>query len=71
MDIFTQFHHVIWMGDLNYRIDFDNSSKGRTQRTPTQNMFTTMVDIIQKGEVLTLATQIFSSIVTVIDMLGI
>lgn len=22
MDILNQFHHVFWLGDLNYRLDF-------------------------------------------------
>ena len=27
LDILNQFHHVFWLGDLNYRLDFEFSDE--------------------------------------------
>jgi len=37
MDLLTNFHHVFWMGDLNYRIDLTSDS------VPTQSEFNHVV----------------------------
>ena len=40
MDILNQFHHVIWMGDLNYRLDYGDQG---AKETPSQETFDALV----------------------------
>jgi hypothetical protein len=46
MDCMNQFHHLIWMGDLNYRLDFTElfGEEAATAKTPPPELF----DEIQK-----------------------
>lgn len=42
MDLLTGFHHVFWVGDLNYRVDFGNPTN-----TPSEEDFDKMVRSLQ------------------------
>lgn len=48
MDIMSQFDHVIWLGDLNYRLDFGNQGNAKT---PSADVHCSMVELArtQKG----------------------
>eukprot|EP00210_Caulerpa_lentillifera_P006808 g6507.t1 len=43
MDLLTGFHHVFWMGDLNYRVDM-----GEDTESPSDHVFKKMVDLLRK-----------------------
>jgi len=45
-DILNEYHHVIWMGDLNYRIDYGSQGDAKT---PTLEQFNHMVRLIESG----------------------
>eukprot|EP00217_Crustomastix_stigmatica_P010987 CAMPEP_0183796474 /NCGR_PEP_ID=MMETSP0803_2-20130417/11052_1 /TAXON_ID=195967 /ORGANISM="Crustomastix stigmata, Strain CCMP3273" /LENGTH=629 /DNA_ID=CAMNT_0026041115 /DNA_START=51 /DNA_END=1940 /DNA_ORIENTATION=+ len=45
MDITTQFHHLVWVGDLNYRVDY----KDETEKSPTPENFKAFVDAVTGG----------------------
>ncbi|XP_024522283.1 phosphatidylinositol 3,4,5-trisphosphate 5-phosphatase 2B-like isoform X2 [Selaginella moellendorffii] len=47
MDILSKFHHVFWMGDLNYRLDFENVEE-RTV-SPEKGVWQKVVDQINAG----------------------
>jgi len=47
MDIHTQFHHVFWMGDLNYRVA---STEQGDSKTPPDDHFNAMVNKITEGK---------------------
>ncbi|XP_024517131.1 phosphatidylinositol 3,4,5-trisphosphate 5-phosphatase 1-like isoform X2 [Selaginella moellendorffii] len=47
MDILSKFHHVFWMGDLNYRLDFENVEE-RTV-SPEKGVWQNVVDQINAG----------------------
>ncbi len=46
MDVMNQFHHLVWMGDLNYRLDLTDlfGAEAATAKTPPPELF----DAIQK-----------------------
>jgi hypothetical protein len=46
LDILSQFHHVIWAGDLNYRLNLVSDQK----RTPDQEEFDNLIKMIQNQE---------------------
>jgi endonuclease/exonuclease/phosphatase family metal-dependent hydrolase len=46
VDIMAQFHHLFWMGDLNYRLDFGDQGD---EKTPSEEQFNTMVAMINNG----------------------
>lgn len=48
MDILNQFHHVFWIGDLNYRLDF--GSEDERPLTPQRSIWDKMVKQILDGE---------------------
>lgn len=39
MDVLTGFHHVFWMGDLNYRIDFDDPAEATEKQIEQMVLF--------------------------------
>jgi len=43
-EILTDFHYVVWMGDLNYRVDFGN----QTEKTPSEDVFNVMTQLIEE-----------------------
>ncbi|KAH9318654.1 hypothetical protein KI387_020423, partial [Taxus chinensis] len=49
MDLLNQFHHVFWMGDLNYRLDFAETEE-RTM-TPQRRFWHAQVKQIVDGQV--------------------
>jgi hypothetical protein len=42
-DIMCQFDHVVFMGDLNYRLDYGNQGE---EKTPSKELFDSMVSKI-------------------------
>ncbi|GIL84443.1 hypothetical protein Vretifemale_13061, partial [Volvox reticuliferus] len=48
MDVLTAFHHVIWVGDLNYRLDYGQQASNPTE-SPTHADFTALVTEVQQG----------------------
>ncbi|GLI66127.1 hypothetical protein VaNZ11_009857 [Volvox africanus] len=48
MDVLTAFHHVIWVGDLNYRLDYGQQASNPTE-SPTQADFAALVTDVQQG----------------------
>lgn len=46
LDTLRQFHHVFWMGDLNYRLNFGDQGDSLS---PSEAQFTSMVQKIQAG----------------------
>lgn len=49
MDILNQFHHVFWMGDLNYRLDFEDK-----QLNPQTTHWSQVVEQIEQDNFLSL-----------------
>jgi hypothetical protein len=47
-DLLNEFHHLIWMGDLNYRLDFGDPSE-REAKSPSAELFSEMVEMISGG----------------------
>ncbi|KAJ7523803.1 hypothetical protein O6H91_18G063200 [Diphasiastrum complanatum] len=47
MDILSQFHHVFWLGDLNYRLDFGGIEGKST--TPPKEPWLNVVKMIKAG----------------------
>eukprot|EP00457_Paulinella_chromatophora_P002789 gb/GEZN01002794.1/.p1 GENE.gb/GEZN01002794.1/~~gb/GEZN01002794.1/.p1 ORF type:complete len:647 (-),score=125.45 gb/GEZN01002794.1/:418-2331(-) len=45
LDILNQYHHVFWMGDLNYRLDFKDQGDAKT---PSQDLFDEMVGLVKE-----------------------
>eukprot|EP00456_Euglypha_rotunda_P028891 TRINITY_DN22745_c0_g1_i4.p1 TRINITY_DN22745_c0_g1~~TRINITY_DN22745_c0_g1_i4.p1 ORF type:complete len:292 (-),score=43.92 TRINITY_DN22745_c0_g1_i4:9-884(-) len=43
----NQYHHVFWLGDLNYRLDYGQQGE---KKKPTKEQFEQMVAIIEKKE---------------------
>ncbi|KAG2498410.1 hypothetical protein HYH03_003669 [Edaphochlamys debaryana] len=48
MDVLTAFHHVVWMGDLNYRLDYGAQAVTPTE-SPTPADFAALVGEVQRG----------------------
>lgn len=48
MDLLNQFHHVFWLGDLNYRLDFDKLDE--KPLTPERRFWSTIVKEIHGNE---------------------
>ncbi|KXZ51165.1 hypothetical protein GPECTOR_13g652 [Gonium pectorale] len=48
MDVLTAFHHVVWMGDLNYRLDYGQQAITPTE-SPTAADFASLVGEVQRG----------------------
>ena len=48
MDLLTGFHHVFWLGDLNYRLDWGAQATDPTPR-PTKEDFDSLVQTIREG----------------------
>lgn len=46
-DVINQFHHVFWIGDLNYRLNYAHQGD---DRTPSTEQFEEMVDLIKQGK---------------------
>mmetsp|Transcript_19624 Transcript_19624/g.29285 ORF Transcript_19624/g.29285 Transcript_19624/m.29285 type:complete len:524 (+) Transcript_19624:295-1866(+) len=46
-DIMCQFDHVVFMGDLNYRLDFGDQGDNKS---PSEEQFKTMVKMIHEGK---------------------
>jgi hypothetical protein len=44
-NILTQYHHVFWMGDLNYRLDFGDQGDAKT---PDEPLFKEMCGIVNQ-----------------------
>merc|ERR1712130_343218 len=44
-DALHQFHHVFWMGDLNYRLDYGDQGD---KRTPDKDQFDEMLKLIEE-----------------------
>jgi len=51
MDVVNQFHHLFWMGDLNYRLDY--GSQGDKHK-PSEEQHAEMVDLIKEKKLSTL-----------------
>ncbi|EKX49797.1 hypothetical protein GUITHDRAFT_44574, partial [Guillardia theta CCMP2712] len=51
-DLFSQFHHVTWMGDLNYRLDFNPEvfGEGANSKTPPKELFDTIEKMVQEKQ---------------------
>lgn len=49
MDCLTAYHHVFWMGDLNYRLDWGQQASNPTE-TPTQADFDEIVRMVEGGK---------------------
>jgi len=47
-DIMAQFHHVFWMGDLNYRCDWNQTEDAKD--TPSEALFNQYSLMINRGE---------------------
>eukprot|EP00960_Hanusia_phi_P018699 551552-Hanusia_phi.AAC.1 len=49
-DLFSQFHHVMWMGDLNYRLDFSPEvfGEGANAKTPPKELFDTIEKMVEE-----------------------
>jgi len=47
VDALHQFHHVFWMGDLNYRLDYGDQGD---KKTPDKDQFDDMVQMIDDGK---------------------
>lgn len=45
-DILNQYHHVFWMGDLNYRLDYGNPETD----SPSKEVFKEVVDLINANK---------------------
>jgi endonuclease/exonuclease/phosphatase family metal-dependent hydrolase len=45
MDILNQFDHVVWMGDLNYRLDYGNQGD---DKSPSEKQFNEMVELVNQ-----------------------
>jgi len=48
MDILTEYHHVFWMGDLNYRLDYGSQATNPT-KTPAAAEHAALVADIENG----------------------
>jgi hypothetical protein len=48
MDLLTGFHHVFWLGDLNYRLDWGSQATNPTE-SPTREDFESLVEAIGEG----------------------
>ncbi|GIL56823.1 hypothetical protein Vafri_12132 [Volvox africanus] len=48
MDVLTAFHHVIWVGDLNYRLDYGQQASNPTE-SPAPADFAALVTDVQQG----------------------
>lgn len=48
MDLLTGFHHVFWLGDLNYRLDWGAQATNPTE-SPTREDFDSLVQSIDEG----------------------
>ncbi|GLC37179.1 hypothetical protein PLESTM_000551100 [Pleodorina starrii] len=48
MDVLTAFHHVVWVGDLNYRLDYGQQAVSRSE-SPTAADFTSLVAEVHQG----------------------
>jgi endonuclease/exonuclease/phosphatase family metal-dependent hydrolase len=49
-DILNQYHHVFWMGDLNYRLDFGDQGEAKKPSEEQFNKMVKMVDDKKFGE---------------------
>lgn len=49
-DMLEQFHHVFWMGDLNYRCDYNQMENA--ENTPSDDLFKEYVSNIEDGDYL-------------------
>lgn len=47
-DLCSQFNHVIWMGDLNYRLNYDSDCE---EYTPSEQRFNELVTLIEKNQI--------------------
>jgi hypothetical protein len=52
MDIMNQFHHLVWVGDLNYRLDLSDmfGEEAASAKTPPKELFDTISEQAAKGE---------------------
>jgi len=46
--ILNQFHHIFWLGDLNYRCDYKQEED--PLNTPTKNLFNEYKEVIDRGK---------------------
>eukprot|EP00798_Chlamydomonas_sp_ICE-L_P013605 gene13605-19478_t len=49
MDVLTAYHHVFWMGDLNYRLDYGQQAIIPTE-SPSMDDFKSLVDKVDSGQ---------------------
>ena len=46
-DILNEYHHLVWMGDLNYRLDYGNQGDAKS---PSQQLFDEMTAKVKTGK---------------------
>lgn len=57
MDIMSQFHHVVWMGDLNYRLDLSPlfGEAAAKAKTPPAELFDSIIASVESADFSSLA----------------
>jgi len=51
IDVTEQFHHIFWMGDMNYRLTFDTATPANTKK-----LLKTLNEEFEKNETAAVAT---------------